>query len=132
MSLKLIQRIRQLVQLKRAQYQPLHNEDGICYQTVRSSLTNVNLLAKPIVNSMDFLPNRYSFSGADFQQGPHVAFAKDYIQNGNESSWDFTKTDFYQLALAGRLPYPVKGECQARMHCQKFIWIIEFFRCKAA
>lgn len=125
MLLKLIQRTRQWVQLRRAQYQPLNNEDGICYQAVRSSLTAVNLLAKPIVNSMDFLPDRYSFSGTDFQQGPHVAFVKDYLQNGNDPAWDFTKTQFYQLAFAGRLPFPVKGKCQARMHCQKFIWIIE-------
>jgi hypothetical protein len=120
-----IKRSRQYVHLKRGTYLGTRNEDGICYQAVRSPLTTVNLLAKPIVNSMDFLPNRYSFSGSDFQMGPHLDFARQYILRGNDPTWDYTQTRYYQLALAGRLPFPIKGECQARMRCQKFIWMIE-------
>ncbi|MBL4701462.1 MAG: hypothetical protein JKX85_09410 [Phycisphaeraceae bacterium] len=120
-----IQRSRQWVHLKRAQYQPLNNESGICYQSVRDSLTQVNLLARPIVNSMDFLPDRYSFSGMDFSDSPHVEFAHAYLKSGNDPTWDYTQSRYYQLAKAGRLPFPVKGECQARMRCQQFIWMIE-------
>lgn len=123
-----VYRSRQLVHLKRARYHGLNNEAGISYQAVGSPLTNVNLLARPIVNSMDFLPDKYSFSGTDFTQGPHVEFARQYILNGNDPTWDYTRTPYYQLAVAGRLPFPVMGECQARMRCQKFIWMIEQIR----
>ncbi len=124
----MIRRARQLIQNYRGRYHGLNNEDVISYQAVISPLTQINLHARQIVNSMDFLPDKYSLSGSDFMQGPHVDFAKQYVQRGDDPSWDYTQTTYYQLALQGRLPFPIIGECQARMRCQKFIWMIEQLR----
>ena len=124
----MIRRARQLIQNSRGRYHGLSNEDVISYQAVTSPLTQINLHGRQIVNSMDFLPDKYSLSGSDFMQGPHVDFAKQYVQRGDDPSWDYTQTTYYQLALQGRLPFPIIGECQARMRCQKFIWMIEQLR----
>lgn len=120
-----IERSRQMVHTRRARYHGVINDDGICYQSVRSPLTQINLHARPIINSMDFLPDKYTLSGSDFLTGPHVEFARQYVLSGNDPTWDYTQTRYYKLAVQGRLPFPVIGECQARMRCQEFIWMIE-------
>lgn len=123
-----VNRSRQYVHTRRGRYHGLLNEAGISYQMVRSPLTQINLHTRPIINAMDFLPDRFSFSGTDFLAGPHVDFAKQYIASGDDPTWDYTQTAYFQLAQAGRLPFPVIGNCQAHMRCQKFIWIIEQIR----
>lgn len=123
-----IERARKYVQSRRGRYHGLLNEAGISYQDVRSPLTQINLHSRPIVNAMDFLPDRFSFSGMDFLSSPHVEFAKAYVANGDDPTWDYTQTRYFQLGREGRLPYPIIGNTQAHLRCQKFIWMIEQIR----
>ncbi len=111
---------------------------------------------------MDFLPDRWSFSGKDFSQCPHLAFAKAYLGSRKKSNdkiaaskpapkgaseeignkpintsgelpgaggisgggVDYCTTEYFQLALQGRLPFPCHGSRDAHMRCQQFIYLI--------
>ncbi len=120
-----LRRSRDLLKLARAQYPSLPQRGVVSYQQVTWPLTSFRPAAQPLLHTMDFLPDRYSFAGTDFLQSPHVAFAKAYLSAGE---FDFKQTRYYQLAVQGRLPFPCRGAVEAADQCRHFIKLIHTLR----
>lgn len=97
------------------------NTGLVSYQSIRSPLTRFDLTNARIVHTMDFLPDRLSFSGMPFGDCPQADFARRYVSDAN---FDYRATRYFQLAAAGKLPFPCSGEMQAVQRCQEFIHLI--------
>jgi len=78
-----------------------------------------------LVYGADFLPDRLTFSGALFKEGPHFSFARGYV---SDPHFDYRETEYHKLAVAGHLPYPCKGRREAATRCKQYIYLINKVR----
>jgi SAM-dependent methyltransferase len=102
-------------------YRPFPENSGLSLEHLGMPRTDFDTRARPMIFTADFLPNAYSFSGVPFEDSPHVAFAREYLGN---PQFNFRQTQYYKLAVRGRLPYPCAGRRQAENRCRQFIELI--------
>lgn len=115
-------RCANLNECRRGIYRPFRNNCGLSLE--RTGIPPATFCADgtSVILGPDFLPDRFSLSGDRFEDSPHLTFAHKYLQEDGSS---YTATEYYDLAVRGRLPYPCRGHSQARSRCKRYIYLIE-------
>jgi hypothetical protein len=118
-------RLQEAAQLLRGQYRRLRNDSNPRLYDMGVPRRQFLLDKTQIIHTCDFLPDQYSLSGTDFAKSPHVDFARRYL---SDPDFDYRTSQYYRLAVKGRLAFPCKGVDQARQRCREFIYLINRIR----
>jgi len=104
-------------------YRPDPNELGFPMESgLAIPLTELIPAERNLIFPCDFIPDKFSFAGTLVKESPHVEFAVRYL---SEDKFDYRETEYYRLALRGRLNFPCSGRFAAELRAQQFIKIID-------
>lgn len=106
-------------------YRPFIVGVRLSFDRLGIPLTLVDIRQKKLVCTCDFLPDRYSWSGKPFWELPHIDFAYRYV---TDPQFDYKTSNYYELAVKGRLPFPCYGKRQAEVQCRRFMNLIDQIR----
>lgn len=102
---------------------PVHSQLSLGRLGIPSQI--ISIRGREIYFTCDYLPDRYSFSETSFWNSPHVDFAIRYYA---QPHFGFEETEYYKLAIKGRLPYPVRGVERAVERCERFVQLLDAVR----
>jgi hypothetical protein len=104
-------------------YRPGPNELGFPMESgLAIPFTELIPADRNLIFPCDFIPDKFSFAGTSVKESPHLDFAVRYL---SEDKFDYRETEYYKLALRGRLNFPCSGRFAAELRAQQFIEIID-------
>lgn len=122
---EVVRRSEHLLRYLRSTYRPTWGRTLMWSEEMSLPLTPFRWAGRRLVHPFDWLPDRLSFAGRAFEECPQLDFARRYL---GEDGFDFRKTQYYELAVKGRLPYPCQGETGAKRRCEQFIYMINLLK----